>query len=355
MIQMNDRTAGLAESISAAASVKRSLQIVGGSSKLFYGREPEGEVLAVGDHTGITAYDPTELVVTVRAGTRLSELTEVLRRERQMLPFEPPLFGSLATIGGTVACGLSGPSRPYRGAVRDFVLGVGLINGRGEQLRFGGQVMKNVAGYDVSRLTTGAMGTLGVILDVSIGVHPLPESEKTLYYELTEQQALKKMNEVSGRPLPLTGACYYQGVLSLRLSGSVEGVSAAVDVLGGSQASDGDSIWSKLRDHSHPYFLSDKPLWRLSVPSVAGSLDLAGETFVEWGGALRWLQSELSPDLIRASVEALGGHATLFRGGDRSGSVFHPNPRALHELNVRLKRTFDPDGILNPGRLYPDI
>ena len=272
-----------------------------------------------------------------------------------MLPFEPPLFGSLTTIGGTVACGLSGPSRPYRGAVRDFVLGVGLLNGRGERLRFGGQVIKNVAGYDVSRLITGAMGTLGVILDVSIRVHPLPETEKTLYYELTEQQALKKMNEVSGRPLPLTGACYYQGVLSLRLSGSVEGVSAAVDVLGGSQASDGDSIWSKLRDHSHPYFISDKPLWRLSVPSVAGSLDLAGETFIEWGGALRWLQSELSPDLIRPSVEALGGHATLFRGGDRSGSVFHPNPRALHELNVRLKRTFDPEGILNPGRLYPDI
>ena len=355
MIQMNDRSAELSESISAAASVKRSLQVVGGSSKLFYGREPEGAVLAVGDHTGIIAYDPTELVVTVRAGTRLSELVEVVSHERQMLPFDPPIFGSLATIGGTVACGLSGPSRPYRGAVRDFVLGVGLINGRGEQLRFGGQVIKNVAGYDVSRLVTGAMGTLGVILDVSIRVHPLPESEKTLCYELTEQQALKKMNEVSGRPLPLTGACYYQGVLNLRLSGSVEGVSAAVDSLGGSQVPDNEGIWTALRDHSHPYFLSEKPLWRLSVPSVAGSLDLAGETFVEWGGALRWLQSELSPELIRASVSALGGHATLFRGGDRSGSVFHPNPRALHQLNVRLKRTFDPDGILNPGRLYPDI
>ncbi len=355
MIQMNDRSAELVESISAASSVKRSLQVVGGSSKLFYGREPEGEVLAVGDHTGIIAYDPTELVITVRAGTRLTELTAVLRHERQMLPFDPPLFGSLATIGGTVACGLSGPSRPYLGAVRDFVLGVGLINGRGDQLRFGGQVIKNVAGYDVSRLTTGAMGTLGVILDVSIRVHPLPESEKTLCYELTEEEALKKMNKVSGRPLPLTGACYYQGVLSLRLSGSVEGVSAAVDVLGGSQVSGSESIWAALRDHSHPYFLSDKPLWRLSLPSVAGSLDLAGETFVEWGGALRWLQSELSPDLIRASVSALGGHATLFRGGDRSGSVFHPIPQALHQLNVRLKRTFDPDRILNPGRLYPDI
>ena len=355
MIQMNDRSAELSESISAAASVKRSLQVVGGSSKLFYGREPEGAVLAVGDHTGIIAYDPTELVVTVRAGTRLSELVEVVSHERQMLPFDPPIFGSLATIGGAVACGLSGPSRPYRGAVRDFVLGVGLINGRGEQLRFGGQVIKNVAGYDVSRLVTGAMGTLGVILDVSIRVHPLPESEKTLCYELTEQQALKKMNEVSGRPLPLTGACYYQGVLNLRLSGSVEGVSAAVDSLGGSQVPDNEGIWTALRDHSHPYFLSEKPLWRLSVPSVAGSLDLAGETFVEWGGALRWLQSELSPELIRASVSALGGHATLFRGGDRSGSVFHPNPRALHQLNIRLKQTFDPDGILNPGRLFSDI
>ncbi len=355
MIQMNDRTAELSDAISAAASAKRSLQIVGGGSKLFYGREPEGEVLAVGDHTGVTVYDPTELVVTVRAGTRLSELAEVLRRERQMLPFEPPLFGPHATIGGTVACGLSGPSRPYRGAVRDFVLGVELLNGRGERLRFGGQVIKNVAGYDVSRLMTGAMGTLGVILDVSIKVHPLPETEKTLCYELTEQQALKKMNEVAGRPLPLTGACYYQGVLSLRLSGLAEGVSAAVDVLGGSQASEGDGMWSTLRDHSHPYFLSDKPLWRLSVPSAARSLDLAGETFVEWGGALRWLHSELSPDLIRASVEALGGHATLFRGGDRTGDVFHPNTRTLHDLNVRLKQTFDPEGILNPGRLHPDI
>ena len=152
-----------------------------------------------------------------------------------------------------------------------------------------------------------------------------------------------------------SGACYYQGVLSLRLSGLAEGVSAAVDVLGGSQASEGDGMWSTLRDHSHPYFLSDKPLWRLSVPSAARSLDLAGETFVEWGGALRWLHSELSPDLIRASVEALGGHATLFRGGDRTGSVFHPNTRTLHDLNVRLKQTFDPEGILNPGRLHPDI
>mgnify|MGYP003322988880 CR=1 FL=1 len=323
----------------------------GGTRWKFGGPSAEGtkEVIAP---SGIEHHDPAEMTVRVGAATPLSQLHDLLREHGQETTLDGPIG---CTVGGVLAVGRSSLRRGRVGALTESLLQADCVGANGMVFTAGGPTVKNVAGYDVSRLTTGAMGTLGVILDVSIRVHPLPESEKTLCYELTEEEALKKMNKVSGRPLPLTGACYYQGVLSLRLSGSVEGVSAAVDVLGGSQVSGSESIWAALRDHSHPYFISDKPLWRLSLPSVAGSLDLAGETFIEWGGALRWLQSELSPDLIRASVEALGGHATLFRGGDRSGSVFHPNPRALHELNVRLKRTFDPDGILNPGRLYPDI
>ncbi len=350
-----DRCDSIVAAVTEAAERETALQIVGGDTKSFYGRQPEGALLSVGEHRGLTHYDPTELVVSARAGTQLSELCTALANERQMLPFEPPGFGDQATVGGTVACGFSGPARPYRGSLRDYVLGVSVVNGRGEHLQFGGRVIKNVAGYDASRLMAGAMGTLGVILDVSFKVLPIPEAECTLSFESGEREALRRMNEAAALPLPMTGSCYYDGILRLRLSGSAVGVSAATANLGGVVDSLNNRLWEELAEHQHPYYGSPLPLWRLSVPAAAGPLDLPGDSLIEWGGCQRWLCSELPAEHIREAVRAAGGHATLFRGGDRSGQTFQPHDPVLHRLHLRLKQAFDPHRILNPGRLYPEL
>ena len=331
------------------------LRIVGGDTKSFYGRQPVGAPLSVALHRGVTYYDPAELVVSARAGTELSELCRILADQKQMLPFEPPGFGQGATVGGTVACGFSGPARPYRGSLRDYVLGVSVVNGQGEHLQFGGRVIKNVAGYDASRLMAGALGSLGVMLEISFKVLPLPEIECTVGFETSERDALRFMNEAAARPLPITGSYFCAGTLKLRLSGSKEGVSSATTELGGLVDSSASGFWTALVEHQHPYFSSPQPLWRLSVPATAGPLDLPGDSLIEWGGCQRWLRSELPAEHIRESVSAAGGHATLFRGGDQSSETFQPLGPVLHRLHLRLKQAFDPKGILNPGRLYPEL
>ncbi len=291
----------------------------------------------------------------MRAGTPLAELEAALAADGQMLAFEPPAFGPTATVGGAIACGLSGPRRPWSGSARDFVLGINCINGQGDYLRFGGQVMKNVAGYDLSRTLTGSLGTLAILLEIHMKVLPRPEAELTLSQACTEAEAIERSNLWSSQPLPLTAACYHDNHLVFRLSGSTRGVQAAGRQLGGDPLEQGASFWHDLKEQKLPFFAGDTPLWRLALPAAAAPLQLAGEQLVDWGGAQRWLRTRMPADKLRAAVTAAGGHATLFRGGDRTGDVFHPLAPPVHTLHQRLKQAFDPRAILNPGRMYAGL
>jgi glycolate oxidase FAD binding subunit len=274
-----------------------------------------------------------------------------------MLAFEPPRFGAGATLGGCIATGLSGPRRAYAGAARDFVLGVRILDGKGAELKFGGQVMKNVAGYDVSRLMTGSLGTLGVLLEVSLKVLPAPTTELTLHLQCEAERALLLMNEWAGKPLPITATAFQNGELSVRLSGARVAVEAATRKLGGAPVdpAQAERFWTGVREHTDPFFAGSGPLWRLSMKPTAPALGLPGTQLIEWSGALRWLKSDAGARTIRAAAASAGGHATLFRGGDKAAGVFQPLAPALMKLHRNLKRTFDPAGILNPGRLYPDL
>lgn len=351
----------ITERVRAAAADGTPLRIRGGGSKDFYGQSLQGEVLDTRPLSGITSYEPSELVVTVRAGTPLAELEAVLAERGQMLAFEPPLFaehGAVATVGGMVAAGLSGPARSSAGAVRDYVLGVTLLNGQGQLLTYGGQVMKNVAGYDVSRLMAGSLGTLGLLVEVSLKVLPRAVAESTLLFELDEAEALTQLNRWSAQPLPINASCWHQGVLMLRLRGAQAAVNAAHTTLGGQlMQAETERFWSVLREQSAPFFqLQDgEALVRLGVPDTLPPLNL-GSTLIEWGGAQRWLKLAPGQPLAREQLLAAGrGHATLFRGGDKAQGVFTPLAAPLDRIHRELKKQFDPAGVFNRGRLYPDF
>ncbi|MGV7208529.1 glycolate oxidase subunit GlcE [Oxalobacteraceae bacterium A2-2] len=341
------------ERIQAASATGRALRLRGGGTKDWHGQALNGEVLDTGDYRGVVSYEPTELVVTARCGTPLDEIEALLAQHRQMLAFEPPRYGPGSTVGGVVASGLSGPRRASAGAVRDFVLGAVLMDGRGEALRFGGQVMKNVAGYDVARLLAGSLGTLGLILEVSLKVLPMPVRETTLRFELGEIEALERLNLWAGQPLPISASCWRHGVLTVRLSGAEAALAAARARLGGEQVPEGAAFWQALRDQTHDYFSGAQALWRLSVPPNASAIVLRGEQLIEWGGAQRWLRTDDGhAQDIRRTTAAVGGHATLFRGGDKGLGVFHPMQPGLLAIQRRLQLSFDPAGIFNPGRMY---
>lgn len=357
--------AELAERIRTAAAQGTPLRIVGGGSKDFYAERLEGVPLSTQGLRGIVSYEPSELVVTVRAGTPLAELEQALAASGQFLPFEPPHFGPGATVGGMVAAGLSGPARASVGAVRDYVLGVQMINGRGEHLVFGGQVMKNVAGYDVSRLMAGALGTLGLLAEVSLKVLPLPTAEATLRFELPQAEALRRLNAWGGQPLPLNASRWVEeggaGRLYLRLRGAAAAVDAACRALGGERIDDAQAQqdWDLCREQRLPWFEDRGPrdLWRLSVPQAAPVLELPEPPLVEWHGAQRWLRAHAADaQRVRAAAVAAGGHATLFRTQRPDASHrFTPLAPALASLHEQLKKQFDPAGIFNRGRLYPDL
>lgn len=344
------------DAIREAGAQQKALNIEGSGSKKFYGGVPAGTVLSTLAYTGIIDYDPQELVLTARAGTPLAEIQSSLAEAGQMLVFEPPRFGSGATLGGCVAAGLSGPRRPYLGAVRDAILGVRILDGRARDLRFGGRVIKNVAGYDASRLMTGAMGTLGLLLDISLKVHPLPASELTIAFDMNEEQAISQLNRWAGRALPLSASCFYEGRAYIRLSGAASAVTQAHQTLGGDEAPNGDRFWLDIREHTHAFFnlKNEETLWRISLPSTAPALTLPGRQLIEWGGALRWLISTTAAEDIRSPVAALGGHATAFRGA-KPASPFHPLSPGLLALHQRLKAVFDPNGVFNRGRLYAEF
>lgn len=346
------------EAIRAAAEAGRPLCLRGGGSKDFYGGTLAGNVFETGEYRGVIDYEPTELVVTARAGTPLAELEAILAERGQMLAFEPPHFGA-ATLGGCIASGLSGPRRAAAGSVRDHVLGIRMLDGRGRDLAFGGQVMKNVAGYDVSRLVTGAMGTLGLILEVSLKVLPLPPAQTTLRFEIPEDAALRTVNHWAGQPLPITATCFTGNELTVRLAGAQAAVLAARKTLGGETVAGDSDFWSALREHAAGFFAGESfdsaPLWRLSVPSATPPLELSGPQLMEWGGALRWLRSRAPARRIREAIARAGGHATLFRAADKTAGAFQPLAAPLLEIHRKLKLAFDPQGIFNPGRMYTEF
>lgn len=347
-----DTQQAIVEQVQAALEREQPLSIHGGRSKDFYGHPAQGEALDVSQHSGIIDYDPGELVMTCRAGTRLEEIRATLAENGQHLPFEPPAFGESATLGGTVACGFSGPRRPWSGSLRDYLLGVKLVNGEGEVVQFGGQVMKNVAGYDVSRLVAGSMGTLGVILETSFKVLPLPETERTLRFECSQEEAIRRVNQWSARPLPVSGASWREGQLMLRLSGTRRETERTCTSLEPDSVLTENGHWLDLREHTLEFFAGPAPLWRLSVPPATPPLALDGPCMIDWGGAQRWYRTDASAAGIREAAEAAGGHATRFRG-EGEAPVFHPLAPLMQRLQKRVRQAMDPSGLFNPGRLGP--
>ncbi len=368
MAKDNDFILATAERVRGAAASGGALRIRGGGSKDFYGEALSGDILDTAPLNGVVSYEPSELVVTALAGTPLAELEALLAAQGQCLPFEPPHFSPSSTVGGMVAAGLSGPARASVGAVRDYVLGVKLINGKGEHLTFGGQVMKNVAGYDVSRLMVGAMGTLGLLTEVSLKVLPVAPAEATLKFVMTQTEALDKLNAWGGQPLPLNASCWLEengaGALYLRLRGALAAVEAACSKLGGKRLPNAQAMpdWQRARDQQLQWFkprTETQDLWRLSVPQTTPALDLPNSPFIEWHGGQRWLWADATQgQQLRAMAEKAGGHATLFiaNGTQKHGATtrFDALKPPLDRIHRELKREFDPSGVFNPRRMHAD-
>jgi len=346
---MADASADLLDQVNHALSARTPLRIRGSDSKAFLGRPVNGVELDTRAHCGIVSYDPTELVLTARAGTPLAQIEAALDEAGQLLPCEPPGFSG-ATFGGMVAAGLSGPRRPWSGSVRDYVLGTRVITGHGKLLRFGGEVMKNVAGYDLSRLLAGSFGCLGVITEVSMKVLPKPRMCTSLRLEMDVHQALGELADWGSQPIPITAACYDGAALHLRLEGGEGSVCSARLRLGGEEID--SSFWQDLREQRLGFFQSPGTLWRLSLPNATPALSLPGAQLIDWGGAQRWLKSEADAELIRHSIAEVGGHAMRYSPGDDG---FHPLPAALLRYHQSLKQQLDPQGLFNPGRMYREL
>jgi len=348
----------LIDAIASARARREPLQLRGGGTKEFYGGLPRGTLLDLRPLSGISSYEPTELVITALAGTPLATIEDELASRGQYLAFEPPRYAPGGTLGGMVAAGLSGPSRARLGCVRDYVLGATILNGRGELLSFGGQVMKNVAGYDVSRLMAGALGVLGVLCEVSLKVVPMPPVVRTLVFSHDEAAALGALAALNRQPLPVHAGAWFDGNLHLRLAGSEPAVASACERLGGYalDAAAAASWWDALRDQTHPFFTAPgHDLWRVSVPPTAPPITLPGTQFIDWGGGLRWWRTPAAAAMVRERAAAIGGHATCFRTRDAARDAFTPLADPLRRLHRELKLAFDPDGVLNPGRLYPEL
>lgn len=344
--------AELQDRVRSAAAARQPLCIVGGDSKRHVGREPAGEPVDMSAYAGVVDYQPSELVVTVRAGTTVSDLQQLLAGENQVLSCEPPEFGGRATIGGTLACNLSGPSRPWQGSIRDHVLGVRIINGKGEHLRFGGQVMKNVAGYDVSRLMAGAMGTLGIVTEVTLKVAPRPEATATVVRSCNAGDALRAMNALCRTPLPITGACWNDGDLYVRLAGAASAVAAAADRIEGSALPGDAEFWTGLREMSLPFFGDANDLWCISLrPSHAHFLEDA-DWLLDWRGARRWLARRCDRGSLDDSIADAGAEAWQVCGAGADDEVFPPRSEPYRRMLLQLKQALDPGAIFNPGRLY---
>jgi glycolate oxidase FAD binding subunit len=364
---MNDTLIGLAERVRQAAAAKAILRIRGGATKQsMAGVISDAATLDMRGYTGIVDYAPTELVVTARAGTPLVELERVLAERGQCLPFDPPRFadadGRLAgTVGGMVASGLAGPGRAAVGGVRDYVLGVLLLNGRGDLMHFGGQVMKNVAGYDVSRLVAGSWGALGAICEVSLKVLPMPVATTTLRFDMRQAEALECLHTWAGQPLPLNASVWWRDTLAIRLRGAHAAVESAVRRLGGEVIPPdlGNAFWDGLRDQRDEFFIEARAaaereksaLWRLALPATTPVLPSFLDTLIEWGGAQRWVVAPAEDTLVMHRAERAGGSAFRVTGGVGDGAGYAtPLAPALLAIHRRLRESFDPDGVFVPGR-----
>jgi glycolate oxidase FAD binding subunit len=354
LIQMDDGDR-LVDEVACAIASHTPIRIRGGSTKSFLGRDADHDAteLDTRSHRGIVQYEPTELVITARAGTPMAELSKVLDAAGQMLPCEPPEFGGDATLGGVVASGLSGPRRPWAGSVRDFVLGCRFITGDAKHLRFGGEVMKNVAGYDMSRLAAGSFGCLGVITEVSMKVLPKPRARESLVLSIAANEAMAELSRWRRSAFPVTGACILDGRLHVRLEGGEGSVKSALDRIGGDALD--MAFWTQLRDHRLPFFDDPRTLWRLSLPNATPLMSLPGDAILDWGGAQRWLKSSASPEEIRSIAQAAGGHATRYSRDTLDDNPFASLAPPLMRLHRELKARLDPHGVFNPGRLYADI
>jgi glycolate oxidase FAD binding subunit len=342
-----DLTETLQATVKQALAKKQTLRIVGGSSKSFLQAATGDTELNLSGHTGVIAYEPSELFITVHAGTPMAEIEALLAQHNQMLACEPPHFGDKATLGGVVACGFSGSRRPFAGGVRDHILGVHIINGAGEILQFGGQVMKNVAGFDVSRLMAGARGTLGVLLELSIKVMPKPELEETLLFECPLAAAPKRMSERARRSMPISALAWAEGRIFLRLEGTIATIRAAHTQIGGEATASSAYFWETVREQTHPFFSRSEPLWRLSLPPAA-TLDMPeDDVLMDWGGGLRWWYTDKPAAEIEALASEHGGYAYLFRSA--TPVVGATPPSSLLAIHQRLKKSFDPHGIFNPS------
>jgi FAD/FMN-containing dehydrogenase len=362
----------LRDRILEARARRTSLDIRGGGTKRFYGEAPRGEPLEVAELTGISSYEPSELVITARAGTPLAEVEAVLGERGQCLAFEPPRFAPGGTVGGMIASGLSGPARAATGPLRDYVLGVTMLNGRGELLTFGGQVMKNVAGYDVSRLMAGSWGILGILCEVSLKVCACKVDTAALSFEWDEPRALAEMARWNASALSMNASAWHEGRLHVRLSGAAAAVRSACRKLGGAplEPSAAAEWWDSVRDHRHPFFrpsaerlAAGERLWRVSVPPTTESLrslargnpGFEDAGFIAWGGAERWMCTRAPADEVRTLAASAGGHATLVRAADKTDGAFTRVSEPLMRIHRALKRAFDPDRVLNAGRLYAEL
>jgi glycolate oxidase FAD binding subunit len=343
----SDQTEMLQATVKQALAKKQTLHIVGCGSKSFLQSATADAELNLSGHTGVIAYEPSELYITARAGTHMTEIEALLAQHNQMLACEPPHFGEKVTLGGTVACGFSGSRRPFAGSVRDHILGVHIINGAGEILQFGGQVMKNVAGFDVSRLMVGARGTLGCLLELSIKVMPKPELEETLLFECPLADAPKRMSELTRRSMPISALALTAGHIFLRLEGTAAAIHAAHTQIGGETATGSAHFWETVREQTHAFFTRSQPLWRLSLPPATTLNMPENDVLIDWGGGLRWWHTDKPAAEIEALASEHGGYAYLFRGA--VPVVGATPPASLLAIHQRLKKSFDPHGIFNPG------
>lgn len=348
----SDISAALQQQVLDALQDATPLDIAGSGSKSFLGHANREMQIDVRSHRGIVEYDPRELVLTARSGTTLHKIEATLSESGQMLAFEPPHFGAGATLGGTIACALSGPRRPYSGSARDFVLGCKLLNGHGEILSFGGQVMKNVAGYDVSRLMAGAYGTLGIMLEISLKVLPRPAASITVARVCSPADAVIYMSTLLSKPYPVDAACYHAELCYVRISGSAQAVREARNKIPGDVVQNAEAFWHALREHELPFFHHHSSLYRIMVKPATPPLSIEGAWLLDWGGAQRWLYSDEDTATVRHSVELAGGHVTIYRGGNQADEIFQPLPAPLLKMHQRLKAGFDPKNIFNHGRLY---
>lgn len=353
----NDQSLAIQQIVKDAIDKKEPLAIVGGNTKTFYGFTVDGKQLSMGEHTGVISYEPTELCITVRAGTKLTDIESLLDKNNQILPFEPPQFGQESTIGGVIAAGISGPRRPYSGSIRDAILGVKIINGDSEIVTFGGQVMKNVAGYDLSRLMVRSHGTLGILLEVSIRLLPKPANNITIALAAEKDYALKYFRQSQTQRLPITASCWFDETLYLRFSGSEKSCDAAVNTVDQYERLDTEDFWQDIRNHRHHFFgRTDKPLWRLSLPPVSSQIARIDDNqLIEWGGAQRWVNSNAPANIIQNIAESRGGYATLFRGDLPETPNFSSLDEGIMQLHKQIKHKMDPHGIFNPGRIYSSL